>query len=230
MFIYKITNIKNNKVYIGQTIRSVEERWKRHINDALNNVLDTHFARAIRYYKPESFTVEVIDTATTQQELTAKESYWISWYDSVKNGYNETMAESKCGGNTYRSKTQPERKLIGEKIRQSKMGGKNPHATKVKCKNIYTNEEYHFDTQKAMQDFFHETNHQFCSRRCLGTIKCLYKHTWAIAYENNEYNIPSSSVSTIPDECKGVDLEIGTKSKRKTTLKVEDIVSTNSNI
>ena len=53
MYIYKITNKINNKIYIGQTIRPVEDRWKRHINDALNNILDTHFARAIRYYKPE---------------------------------------------------------------------------------------------------------------------------------------------------------------------------------
>ena len=91
MFIYKITNQKNGKMYIGQTIRPVEERWKRHCSDALNNILDTHFARAIRYYTPNAFTIEIIDTATTQQELTAKESYWITWYDSVNNGYNETF-------------------------------------------------------------------------------------------------------------------------------------------
>ena len=76
---------------------------------------------------------------------------------------------------------------IKEKIRQSKLGGKNPHSTKVKCKNVYTNEEYHFNSQKEMQDFFKESNHQFISRRCLGKIKCLYKNEWKIAYENNEY-------------------------------------------
>ena len=120
MYIYKITNTQNNKIYIGQTIRSVEERWKRHQNDALNNILDTHFARAIRYYGPNAFIVETIDTAKNQQELTAKECYWISWYDSIKNGYNETDAKYKCGGNTYKNKTPEELKKIGEKIRQSK--------------------------------------------------------------------------------------------------------------
>ena len=48
MWIYKITNIQNNKVYIGQTIRPIKDRLNRHINDALHNILDTHFARAIR--------------------------------------------------------------------------------------------------------------------------------------------------------------------------------------
>ena len=190
MYIYKITNKNNGKMYIGQTIRPIEERWKRHQNDALNNILDTHFARAIRYYGPDAFTLELIDTATTQQELTAKESYWITWYNSVEEGYNETSATYKSGGNTYKSKTVEQLKEIGEKIRQSKLGKNNPHATGVKCKSLITNEEYHFDTQKAMQDLFNESNHQFVSRRCLHKINKPYKNEWVIAYENDEYNIP----------------------------------------
>lgn len=187
MFIYKITNTQNNKIYIGQTIRPVEDRWHRHINDALHNILDTHFARAIRYYGPDAFTVEIIDTAITQRELTAKEAYWITWYDSVNTGYNETSAQYKSGGNTYKSKTKDELEIIGEKIRQTKLGGKNPHSTKVKCRNVNTQEEYHFNSQREMQDFFHETNHQFISRRCQHKIKCLYKNEWQIAYEDEEY-------------------------------------------
>lgn len=77
MWIYKITNIQNNKVYIGQTIRPIHDRFNRHINDAINNIIDTHFARAIRKYGKENFIIEEIDTATTQEELTEKEKYWI---------------------------------------------------------------------------------------------------------------------------------------------------------
>ena len=117
MWIYKITNIQNNKVYIGQTIRPIEQRFKRHINDALNNILDTHFARAIRKYGKENFIIEQIDTAQTQEELNQKEQYWIQYYNSVNEGYNETDAISKCGGNTYQSKTEEEMEVIKEKIR-----------------------------------------------------------------------------------------------------------------
>ena len=63
MWIYKIINIQNNKCYIGQTIRPVGQRFHRHLNDALNNVLDTHLARAIRKYGKENFNVEIIDSA-----------------------------------------------------------------------------------------------------------------------------------------------------------------------
>ena len=38
-----------------------------------------------------------------------------------------------------------------------------------------------------MRDFFHETNHQFISRRCLHKIKLLYKNEWLISYEDDEY-------------------------------------------
>ena len=96
MWIYKITNIQNNKVYIGQTIRPIKDRFNRHINDALNNILDTHFARAIRKYRKESFIIEEIDIASSQEELNQKEQYWIRYYNATIDGYNETDAIYKC--------------------------------------------------------------------------------------------------------------------------------------
>ena len=76
MWIYKITNIQNNKVYIGQTIRPIKDRLNRHINDALHNILDTHFARAIRKYGPEHFHwFELESGIEDQQILTEREHY-----------------------------------------------------------------------------------------------------------------------------------------------------------
>ena len=146
MYIYKITNIQNNKVYIGQTIRPIKDRFHRHITDAMNNILDTHFARAIRKYGPKNFTIEQIDCAETQSELNSKEQYWIQYYNSIECGYNETDAISKCGGNTYQSKTPEEMEIIKDKIRQTKLGNKNPMAKKIKRINIETNEIDIFDT------------------------------------------------------------------------------------
>ena len=97
MYIYKITNKVNGKVYIGQSIRPIEQRFQRHINDAVNNILDTHFARAIRKYGKENFYIELIETCDNQTELNLREQYWIRKYDSINNGYNETDATSKCG-------------------------------------------------------------------------------------------------------------------------------------
>ena len=185
MFIYKITNLKNNKVYIGQTIRPIEQRFRRHISDAINDNLDTHFARAIRKYGPENFAIEQIDYANNDEELLQKEQYWIKFYNSVEEGYNETDAISKCGGNTYRSKTEKEMEIIKEKIRQTKIGAKNPMARKIKRTNIITNEIDIFDTvincAKACGIKNGKTS---VSTRLNGQIKSPYKNTWIFEYYN----------------------------------------------
>ena len=185
MWIYKITNIQNNKVYIGQSIRPIQDRFHRHINDALNNILDTHFARAIRKYGKDNFIIEQIDQAQTQDELNKKEQYWIQYYNSVQNGYNETDAISKCGGNTYQSKTEKEMEVIKEKIRQTKLGAKNPMAKKIKRINIITNEVDIFDTIISCAKACGIKNGKTSiTTRLNGQVKSPYKNTWIFEYYN----------------------------------------------
>lgn len=92
--IYKLTNIKNNKSYIGQTVREPEERWKEHRSHA--NTDSTPLARAIKKYGWDSFKTEVIDTAQTAEEADEKEKYWIEYYKTCiqvygrEAGYNIT--------------------------------------------------------------------------------------------------------------------------------------------
>lgn len=201
MWIYKIENIQNRKLYIGQSIRPIEYRFQRHINDAIKCKLDTHFARAIRKYGKESFTICVIDIAHNQSELNYKEQFWIQFYDSVNCGYNETDAIYKCGGNTYKSKTIEEMKNISIKIAQSKIGGKNPNARKVKMTDILTNEVLIFNSQQECADYLKLSSHMPVSRRCRNTCDKtkLLNDRYMFEYYNEK------SVSTIPDECTGVD-------------------------
>ena len=187
MFIYKITNIHNNKCYIGQTIRPIAKRIKRHFNDAIHNVLDTHLARAIRHYGVESFIYEQIDTATTQEELNLKEQYYIRLFDSIQHGYNETDALYKCGGNTYKEKSSKELQEIANKVRKSKIGSKNPNHRAIKALNVDTQIELHFATMKECQEFFHEKHHRFITTRVLGQTQTLYKKVWNLAYEECDY-------------------------------------------
>ena len=183
MWIYKITNIQNNKVYIGQTIRPVKDRFNRHINDALNNIIDTHFARAIRKYGKNNFQIKIIDNAKNQEELNQKERYWIQYYNSIKEGYNETDAISKCGGNTYQSKTEEEMEVIKNKIRQTKLGAKNPMARKIKRINILTNEIEIFDTIISCAKACGIQNGKTSiSTRLNGQIKSPYKKQWLFEY------------------------------------------------
>lgn len=90
-FIYKITNTINNKIYIGQTRRSVKERFNKHLYDCNRDGYDKYsLYRAMKKYGKENFIVETIEKVDNQY-LDEREQYWISYYDSFKNGYNMTI-------------------------------------------------------------------------------------------------------------------------------------------
>ncbi len=95
MIIYKITNKINGKVYIGQTIRPLQYRWKQHCNNK-SNCYALH--NAIVKYGKENFTIEQIDIAIDRNELDLKEIFWIKFYDSMNpnKGYNLTSGGGHC--------------------------------------------------------------------------------------------------------------------------------------
>lgn len=93
--IYKVTNLINGKVYIGQTIQTVQNRWYRHCGKSgiSQAELNTHFKRAILKYGKDNFKIEVIEDCDSSL-LNEREKYYISYFDSYNNGYNSTL-----GGN-----------------------------------------------------------------------------------------------------------------------------------
>jgi group I intron endonuclease len=89
--IYKITNMVNRKVYIGQST-NIKRRWKDHKKDAFwenNPEYEYPLYRAMRKYGIDSFSFEVIEECS-KEELNEKEKLYIAQYDSYKNGYNQT--------------------------------------------------------------------------------------------------------------------------------------------
>lgn len=86
MVVYKITNNINGKIYIGQTTRSISERWKTHISKhsgcvALKNAIDK--------YGVENFSLEIIEKHNDLDSLNKSEAHWIKQYNSISpNGYN----------------------------------------------------------------------------------------------------------------------------------------------
>lgn len=184
-YIYIIINKINNKFYIGKTTTSINRRFKRHINDALTGRLHTPLANAIRKYGADNFQVEELDTATTQEDLNQKEIYWIETLKAVQHGYNAALGGE--GGNTYSLKTKEEMEVIKTKIRETKLGSKNPHSVPVKCKDVLTGQELFFPTIASCQEHFGEANHNFITRRCSGKTKYVYARKWIFAYKNKEY-------------------------------------------
>lgn len=87
--IYKITNLINNKSYIGQSIR-IENRFKDHCKKSSTSLI----SRAIQKYGKENFSFEILEICLPEQ-LDEREQYWIKYYDccaldGIEKGYNQT--------------------------------------------------------------------------------------------------------------------------------------------
>lgn len=91
-YIYKISNTVNNRVYIGQTVFSIEERWKQHISASFDTGFrgDNLLYRAMRKHGRDKFHIETIEKVE-DNKLSERETYWIKYYDSYNNGYNMTL-------------------------------------------------------------------------------------------------------------------------------------------
>jgi group I intron endonuclease len=93
--IYKITNLINNKVYIGQTIQPLKDRWYRHCGKTgSKNELEMPIKRAILKYGKHNFSIEKLEECE-QCLLDSREIYYIEQYDSYNKGYNATKGGQK---------------------------------------------------------------------------------------------------------------------------------------
>lgn len=107
--IYSATNLVDGKVYVGQTTRSIDARWAQHCR----NVCCVKLHRAIKRHGADGFSVRVIDSAGSKDELDAKEVFWIESLQSRDplRGYN-----LRAGG-SFGKHSEESRRLMSEKVR-----------------------------------------------------------------------------------------------------------------
>lgn len=123
--IYKITNKVNGKIYVGQTVKTLEERFQKHCWGTTNKDkyhLNMAIKKAIRKYGKENFTIELIEEVETDK-LDEREVYWISFYDSYNKGYNCTLggqngATRKCKLSWIEENEVIEAKYLGFSIKE----------------------------------------------------------------------------------------------------------------
>lgn len=175
--IYKITNKINGKIYIGQTVKSIETRMNEHfLNADLNKKF--YLSKAIRKFGKESFAIESIDYAYTKKDINEKEMYWIKYYKSNNRLYGYNMTNGGEGGNTYLLKTTKEMGIISEKISKGLRGGNNGNSTSINMKNIINDEVIHFDSCIECEEYLLREFGNIPSRVYLNN-----------AYKNKKYGI-----------------------------------------
>jgi group I intron endonuclease len=107
MIIYKISNLINDKIYIGQTIESLNKRWRRHTWSCTKKRNAMAITNAIVKYGVENFIIEEIDNAENIEELNTKEEYYIKYYNCISpNGYN-----IKAGGGNKKLSEETKQKI-----------------------------------------------------------------------------------------------------------------------
>lgn len=133
IIIYKITNKINNKLYVGFTSKSIDERVTRHIQESKNVNSPAYnyiLKQAIRKHGIDNFHWEVIEEMYNVTFLYAgiRENFWIEYHKSYlfEFGYNMNRGlfppkyseETKHKMRTIRdSRSDEEKLLIANKIR-----------------------------------------------------------------------------------------------------------------
>ena len=93
--VYKITRLKTNEIYIGQTT-SVDKRWQEHVKSALGvgTLASSQLHRAMAADGCENFTFELLEEVP-KDKLRERESYYIDFYDSKTYGLNSVTGDKK---------------------------------------------------------------------------------------------------------------------------------------
>jgi len=156
-YIYKITNKINQKIYIGLTRDTIEERWKNHIKKA-KEYPNRYLYDAMNHYGYENFTIEEIESCDNSI-LDEREIYWISYYNSTNPDIGYNLTSGGGGGNTW--KLNSHKLETGEKIRQAHLGENYVPITKEALEKDILNKL----TMEEICQKYH-CSHVTLSRRC----------------------------------------------------------------
>lgn len=182
--IYKHTCKISGKYYIGQTINSMYERWKKHISDATNNIYENnYFHRAIRKYGHENWNSTVLfhivdNLAFNDLDLNNKSEEEIKpiKYKRIKEILNDAEIKLIKINNSTNQK-------YGY---NSNIGGSNKNLLIINSDIKRKMSE----SQKYINKALGTKNHYIIWNKKLNIVKYLYiPHRWCKYYSEKELNL-----------------------------------------
>lgn len=153
--IYRITNLVNDKKYIGFS-ENVEQRLKKHKRDSKKS--QTTLYRAIRKHGTENFIFEVIyQSKDGFYMLRIMEEHFIREYDTYgKGGYNMTYGGEGTLGYVCSEETKKKLSIINCGSKHPQFGIKRSEETKSKISNahkgIKLSEDHIFKIKQSLND------------------------------------------------------------------------------
>lgn len=189
-YVYKITNLINDKIYIGKA-SDIRKRWNAHKTAArLQDPKDfTIIHRALRKYGFDNFQIEELSNHETEKEALEQEIYIIEKLQSRNRnvGYNITAG----GEGTTGLKLSQESKNKMRKAKKDKfIGEKNPfygkHHSK-KTKNLISE----VVKQNNLDGKYHKSNLEQCHfsiEKCLDIQQDYLTEKYTFEELSNKYN------------------------------------------
>lgn len=147
-YIYKITNLKNNKIYIGQHYKS---------DGSLTELDNTYWASGIKICKAfdkygyANFKREILQWCDSYEELNQQEKYYISLYNATDDNVGYNIAEGGNGGNLIRGYSEDEKRAWRIKISKATTKAMNTPEVKQKLKSIVKTTEWKNNISKSLQ-------------------------------------------------------------------------------
>lgn len=157
--IYKITNIKNGKVYIGQS-NDILRRKNEHLRSLSNGYhYNDYLQNSFNKYGLENFLFEIIEYCK-EDELDKKEMYYIKHYNSMDKtkGYN-----LRAGGNKPILSMESRIKISHTRKERIKQG-------LIKPNNIVFTKETREKMSSSIKEYFSKEENRIKASRCHSTI------------------------------------------------------------
>lgn len=115
--VYGAECLINHKIYVGQTTRSIKERFREHAKASCGTII----GKAIRKYGLENFIVVILAVCNTKAELDEQEIAWIKRLNCKGDGgYNLTDGGEGTPGVPGRKYTEAEKANLSAKLKGRK--------------------------------------------------------------------------------------------------------------
>ena len=190
-YIYIITNLINNKKYIGKRSTRFSIEQDKYMGSG--KIL----LQAYQKYGKENFIKEIIEICSDEKELNKREKYWIDYYNACNNENFYNIAEGGTGGNTYKGLSKEELERIKQIKSQQTKGENNPNYGK------HFTEEQKIKMSNSLKESYIKNKDHWGTTGLLGDKNPLSKKIYCPELDNiyigireasRKLNIPSPNI------------------------------------
>ena len=189
--VYKIENLVNGKVYIGQTTR-YQRRKRDHLNFlTINNHINKNLQKDFNKYGEEQFNITIIKECKTLQERLYWEKYYIDLYGGIESKSTYNMTDKDSSNQQVKLKISKSNKgkvrtqAYKNKNSKNKIIYYNTSEGKLCKKQISKSVKMYYQTEEGQQQ------RKNSSERC----KKLYRGSYNTMYNKNHTESTKQKIS-----------------------------------